>query len=275
MLMNCTGTWEAPDTFAFSLHSRRSPESPPVSPVPRQSPRRPSNRTVSSSRRSSLTATSPKTQLRRSVGASTIEASPVAIPPFWNITLPAVEQDDVVKDIKAVFARSGAIDIDCFGAIVEVRYNGLGGVANARQASRLPLYWAGAVFHSCTKSSEPLTAAAYLSFLKQSQIHSRDAASRFVYMLNPGATYLEPSDFQPMIRYVLSHHPGLDFLAGNSPIFCSDSSSRVADAPEFHDRYVDTVIARIFYHVNRSWDLKITANQLRRSGCVYSHAHKS
>ena len=37
------------------------------------------------------------------------------------------------------------------------------------------------------------------------------------------------------------------------------------DAPEFHSRYVNTVIARIFYCVNRSWTGRITLPELRRS----------
>jgi serine/threonine-protein phosphatase 2A regulatory subunit B'' len=60
--------------------------------------------------------------------------------------------------------------------------------------------------------------------------------------------YLEFHDFMPVIQDIVDSHPGLVFLG---------------QAPEFHSRYVQTVICRIFYHVNRSWSGKITINELR------------
>merc|ERR1712183_1232846 len=54
----------------------------------------------------------------------------------------------------------------------------------------------------------------------------------------------------PLIQDVVDTHPGLLFLK---------------EATEFHSRYVHTVIARIFYEVNRSWSGKITVSELRRS----------
>lgn len=66
---------------------------------------------------------------------------------------------------------------------------------------------------------------------------SHDAASRFVYILTRGRrTWLAPEDFIPMVQDVVETHPGLTFLK---------------EATEFHSRYVHTVIARIFYNVNR------------------------
>lgn len=40
------------------------------------------------------------------------------------------------------------------------------------------------------------------------------------------------------------------------------------EAAEFHSRYVHTVIARIFYSVNRSWSGKINLSELRRSNLL-------
>lgn len=56
-----------------------------------------------------------------------------------------------------------------------------------------------------------------------------------------------------MVQDVVDTHPGLAFLK---------------EAAEFHSRYVHTVIARIFYTVNRSWSGKITMAELRRSDLV-------
>ncbi len=62
--------------------------------------------------------------------------------------------------------------------------------------------------------------------------------------------YLLPEDFASLIQDVIDTHPGLSFLK---------------DAIEFHSRYVATVIARIFYNVNRCWSGKITLPELKSS----------
>lgn len=49
---------------------------------------------------------------------------------------------------------------------------------------------------------------------------------------------------------VVDTHPSLNFLQA---------------APDFHSRYVTTVVARIFFCVNSSWSGRITLGELRRS----------
>ncbi|KAK9754407.1 EF-hand domain pair [Popillia japonica] len=81
-----------------------------------------------------------------------------------------------------------------------------------------------------------------------------DGASRFVYILTRGRrNWLAPEDFIPLVQDVVETHPGLTFLK---------------EATEFHSRYVHTVIARIFYNVNRSWSGKITIPEIRRSNLL-------
>lgn len=83
-----------------------------------------------------------------------------------------------------------------------------------------------------------------------------DSASRFVHIISKGnkaRQWILPEDMAPLIQDVVDSHPGLAFLK---------------EAAEFHSRYVHTVIARIFYCVNRSWSGKITANELRRSNLL-------
>ncbi|NWI61973.1 P2R3A phosphatase, partial [Todus mexicanus] len=85
-----------------------------------------------------------------------------------------------------------------------------------------------------------------------------DDASRFTYLLaKPGCDYLEQEDFIPLLQDVVETHPGLTFLK---------------DAPEFHSRYITTVIQRIFYTVNRSWSGKITLTELRKSNFLQTLA---
>lgn len=83
---------------------------------------------------------------------------------------------------------------------------------------------------------------------------SHDSASRFVYILTRGRkNWLALEDFIPLVQDVVETHPGLIFLK---------------EATEFHSRYVHTVIARIYYCVNRSWSGKITIAELRRSNLL-------
>lgn len=83
---------------------------------------------------------------------------------------------------------------------------------------------------------------------------AHDAASKFVYILTRGRrSWLAPEDFIPLVQDVVETHPGLTFLK---------------EATEFHSRYVHTVIARIYYCVNRSWSGKITIPELRRSNLL-------
>ena len=101
-----------------------------------------------------------------------------------------------------------------------------------------------------------------------------DAFSRFVYIVSKGnksRPWILPEDLAPLIQdvvgefqliykvyernvpFLLDSHPGLSFLK---------------EAAEFHSRYVHTVIARIFYSVNRSWSGKINLSELRRSNLL-------
>lgn len=83
-----------------------------------------------------------------------------------------------------------------------------------------------------------------------------DAASRFVYIVargNRSRQWILPEDLAPLIQDVVDSHPGLAFLK---------------EAAEFHSRYVHTVIARIYYCVNRSWSGRITVTELRKSNLM-------
>lgn len=94
-------------------------------------------------------------------------------------------------------------------------------------------------------------------------VYCHEAASRFVYILSRGQrfrSYIVPEDLVPLVQDVVDTHPGLAFLK---------------EATEFHSRYVHTVIARIFYSVNRSWSGKITISELKRSDLLEVSPHGS
>lgn len=65
---------------------------------------------------------------------------------------------------------------------------------------------------------------------------------------------LQPADFRPLVEHVLQTHDGLSFLVN-------------ADGG-FGPRYVDTVIARLFYAAGRCGRWELCANDLQRCGFV-------
>ncbi|XP_021705444.1 uncharacterized protein LOC5577684 isoform X6 [Aedes aegypti] len=122
---------------------------------------------------------------------------------------------------------------------------------------QVPLYWRVPLF-MCT----PLTASGcvngdkFISFWRQMTSFCHDPASRFTFIMSRGdrsRPYILPEDFASLIQDVVDTHPGLAFLK---------------EAAEFHSRYVHTVIARIYYNVNRSWTGKITVPELRKSNLL-------
>lgn len=95
-----------------------------------------------------------------------------------------------------------------------------------------------------------------IDFIYRMALFCHDPATRFVHILTKGnraEPFLFPEHLAIMVQDVVDTHPGLTFLK---------------EAAEFHSRYVHTVIARIFYSVNRSWSGKISAAELRRSNLL-------
>jgi len=115
-----------------------------------------------------------------------------------------------------------------------------------------PLFWKCPVFQSAGGDKAETISLLQLTKAWRRLVHNcHDEAAQFVSVLTQGArTHLVPEDMVPLIQDVVDTHPGLLFLK---------------EATEFHSRYVHTVIARIFYEVNRSWSGKITVSELRRS----------
>ncbi|XP_041029135.1 serine/threonine-protein phosphatase 2A regulatory subunit B'' subunit alpha isoform X1 [Carcharodon carcharias] len=120
------------------------------------------------------------------------------------------------------------------------------------KACGCPLYWKAPMFISAGGERTGFASVHSCVAMWRKVLQScHDDASKFVYLLaKPGCNYLEQEDFIPLLQDIVDTHPGLTFLK---------------DAPEFHSRYITTVIQRIFYTVNRSWSGKITLTELRKS----------
>nr|CAD7454719.1 unnamed protein product [Timema tahoe] len=123
------------------------------------------------------------------------------------------------------------------------------------QACDCPLYWKMPLF--VATGGEKLghvESNTFLDFWKKLLLSCHDQASRFIHILTRGLRdHLTPDDLGAMVQDVVDSHPGLTFLK---------------EATEFHSRYVHTVIARIFYCVNRSWSGRISLPELRRSNLL-------
>ena len=72
---------------------------------------------------------------------------------------------------------------------------------------------------------------------------------------DPHANYITPKDIELCVHDVTLNHPGLEFL----------SSLHV-----FQNRYVETVVTRLFYAKPRNWNKKMTLAEFRKSGFVAS-----
>nr|AYV89275.1 protein phosphatase PP2A [Tetranychus evansi] len=121
------------------------------------------------------------------------------------------------------------------------------------KAAGLPLYWKQSLFDAVIGESRKslVTCDQFVKYFKDLVTSCHDDTSKFVRVYSHGKrNYLLPEDFVPMMQDVIETHPGLGFLK---------------EATEFHSRYVHTVIARIFYCVNKSWSGQISIPELRKS----------
>nr|XP_043869676.1 serine/threonine-protein phosphatase 2A regulatory subunit B'' subunit beta isoform X2 [Solea senegalensis] len=120
------------------------------------------------------------------------------------------------------------------------------------KACECPLFWKVPLFNSAGGDRTGFVSVhKFVAMWRKILQTCHDDASKFVHLLaKPGCNYLEQDDFIPFLQDVVNSHPGLAFLK---------------EAPDFHSRYITTVIQRIFYNVNRSWTGKITFHELRKS----------
>ncbi|KOX77839.1 Serine/threonine-protein phosphatase 2A regulatory subunit B'' subunit alpha [Melipona quadrifasciata] len=123
------------------------------------------------------------------------------------------------------------------------------------KACDLSLYWKVPLFLAAGGDQTGYVEMnAFLEFWKEMSNSHHDAASKFIRITTRGQrNNILPEDLIPLVQDVVETHPGLTFLK---------------EATEFHSRYVHTVIARIFYCVNRSWSGRISVAELRRSNLL-------
>ncbi|XP_013883268.1 serine/threonine-protein phosphatase 2A regulatory subunit B'' subunit beta isoform X3 [Austrofundulus limnaeus] len=127
------------------------------------------------------------------------------------------------------------------------------------KACECPLYWKMPLFCSAGGDRTGFVSVhKFVAIWRKTLQTCHDDASKFVHLLaKPGCNYLEQDDFIPFLQDVVNSHAGLAFLK---------------EAPDFHSRYITTVIQRIFYNVNQTWTGKITCTELRKSNFLQNVA---
>lgn len=160
---------------------------------------------------------------------------------------PAANHDAAISTIEAAFTEFEEEKADIYE---------MGKIA---KACGCPLYWKAPMFYAAGGERTGFVSVHSFIATWRKLLHScHDDASRFIYLLaKPGCHFLEQEDFIPLLQDIVDTHPGLTFLK---------------DAPEFHSRYITTVIQRIYYGVNRSWTGRITMMELRRSNFLQTLA---
>lgn len=124
-------------------------------------------------------------------------------------------------------------------------------MANITKLCGLPSFWKVLLFRAAGGASDGfITYSGLAVLLKRLYQTCHDEASKFLRLAaKPDSNVLDFEDFEPFVQDVVESHPGLTFLQ---------------DAPEFHSRYVTTVISRVMFCVNRSWTGQITLPELRK-----------
>lgn len=121
-----------------------------------------------------------------------------------------------------------------------------------KDVCQFPSFFSGPLFNRISGGGgeEEISMEMMQNFWK-AEMEPYDAPERFFRLVKqPENDYIGKDDFLPYIKELLNDHPGLEFLSNHA---------------EFQEKYAVTVVARIFYTVNKCHSGKITLRQIRRS----------
>ncbi|GAU43020.1 hypothetical protein TSUD_28390 [Trifolium subterraneum] len=129
-----------------------------------------------------------------------------------------------------------------------------------KEICKLPSFFSTALFRKIDVSfTGTITRDQFIDYWIRSNMLAMDLPTRIYTILKqPHRTYLVQDDFKPILRELLSSHPGLEFLHST---------------PEFQERYAETVIHRIFYYMNRSGNGRLTLRELKRGNLIDAMLH--
>ncbi|GMT03025.1 hypothetical protein PENTCL1PPCAC_25199, partial [Pristionchus entomophagus] len=119
------------------------------------------------------------------------------------------------------------------------------------RAFDLPVYWKKPIWDQVARGSTRVEQKHFSAWWWNLTTVAHDEAARFVHVLSHGGrSYLVEADFHSLILDLIHTHPGLEFYRKSE---------------EFHDKFYQVIVTRIFWSVNRSWSGQIKAAELRRS----------
>ncbi|XVF32366.1 hypothetical protein REPUB_Repub17cG0075800 [Reevesia pubescens] len=129
-----------------------------------------------------------------------------------------------------------------------------------KEVCKLPSFLSSALFRKIDVDCAGIvTRDAFIKYWVDGNMLTMDIATQiFEILKRPGCKHLTQVDFKPVLRELLATHPGLEFLR---------------NTPEFQDRYAETVIYRIFYHINRSGNGRLTLRELKRGNLIAAMQH--
>ena len=165
-----------------------------------------------------------------------------SIPPFYFPS--SKESESLDSDELAVIDRlfSSHAGLSCARDLEEFVSQQLG----------VSKYFAGALFRRMQKhamSSSVVHKSDLISFWPGRLCLSDPTANFFHIVRQEANQFITRNDLRELVWVLLDTHPGLLFLR---------------DSPEFQERYADTVVCRIFFHVDRRRTNKISLRDLRR-----------
>ncbi|MED6134546.1 hypothetical protein PIB30_037918 [Stylosanthes scabra] len=129
-----------------------------------------------------------------------------------------------------------------------------------KEICKLPSFFSTALFRKIDVNyTGAVTREQFIDYWVRGNMLAMDLATQIYTILKqPYRTYLVQDDFKPVLRELLSTHPGLEFLQST---------------PEFQERYAETVIHRIFYYMNTSGNGRLTLRELKRGNLIDAMLH--
>ncbi|XP_021738067.1 serine/threonine protein phosphatase 2A regulatory subunit B''beta-like [Chenopodium quinoa] len=127
--------------------------------------------------------------------------------------------------------------------------------AVTKEICKLPSFFSTVLFQKIDNSGTGfVTRDAFVDYWVNGNMLTMDIATQiYTIMKQPDCKYMTQDDFKPVLRELLSTHPGLEFLQST---------------PEFQERYAETVIYRIFYYINRAGNGQLTLRELKRGNLI-------
>ncbi|XP_047307253.1 serine/threonine protein phosphatase 2A regulatory subunit B''beta-like [Impatiens glandulifera] len=129
-----------------------------------------------------------------------------------------------------------------------------------KEICKLPSFFSTSLFRkidvNCTGS---VTRDAFVDYWVNINMLTKDLATQiFSILKQPNLNYLIQDDFKPVLQELVATHPGLEFLHST---------------PEFQERYIETVIYRIYFYMNRAGNGRFTLKELKRGNLIAAMQH--